>query len=1690
MLHTTPKFVFIGLGSLGLLLAVGAAPGQAQNFTVTTRQPRANVHNAARATDVSITFSQPPAAATAQRLAVYGTQAGGRKAGSYATAGPTVSFNPAQDFKPGEKVWVSVPATLLSTTGNGAAPQVFQFTAAAEGTGRGNYQPGTDLPTTDAADVALGDIDGDGDLDLLSSNRSGGHVLVRLNGGDATGSNTGQFSGSQTVAVGPGPTRLRLADVDGDGDLDLLVCSTNGSRVSLRLNGGDATGSNTGQFSGGQEIIVGSAPAALAVGDVDADGDLDLLVLRSVGYVDVRLNGGDASGSNTGQFSGNQQVSFSGSAPTDLALGDIDADGDLDLLIAVGSHPWLGSSAVVTCLNGTTGTSTGTFTYATATAVGAQPTSIALGDINGDNTLDLLTASSSQVSVRPNVGLGVFTGSIDLSLSSTPAQLALADVDADGDLDLVTTHLIPGSGPGQAQVHLNGSNGFFTTTYSTAVGAAPGPLALGDIDGDGDLDLTTATSSSVAVRLNQPPPPSITGFSPSSAVAGETVTLTGANLTGATLTVGGQPATVLSNSATSLTFTVPAGAAPTAPTVASNSLGSGSSSAFTVLFKVTGSSPAANALNVPRAGSAVQLTFTEALAAATASNVRVFSAQAGGRKAGTATASGNTLRFAATAGTPYTDFRPGEEVSVSVPAGVRSVGGIGATGPVVRFTAAAGGTGRANFQAGSDPLVADRPYAVLAADVDGDGDLDLVTANYGTGTGNTVGILPNDGAGNFGLFGTFAVYGTTSGVVAVAAGDVDADGDIDLVSANANTSNVTVLLNDGTGNFGFGNSFYVGGSPRRVRLADLDGDGDLDLLTANTGNGRGTTVSLRLNNGTGLFSGTTDLILGNGVTDVVAADLDRDGDLDLLASVATTNSVAVRFNNGAGTFSGAGSVAVGSSPSSVAAADVDGDGDLDLLATNSGSNSVSVRLNDGTGSFSGGADVAVGSRPSDLRLADVDADGDLDLLTSHAGSNTVAVRLNDGTGTFGGGSDPLVDTATFNGAGALSLTTADLDGDGDIDLVTANSGNASGNTVSVRLNQPAAPALLSFTPGSGGPGTVVTLTGSGFTGATSVTFNGVPASFTVASATQITATVPAAATTGPVRVVAPGGPVTSSQVFTVVGSFAVSSLLPTRNQGQVPLASPVSVTFNQGVSGSAASLRALGVHSQSAGGYRGGTASVSGNTLTFVPAAPFKPGETLTATLSRQAQSAGGSTVVAGQVYQFTAAAGAASGNFPPLTQVATVGANPLQAMAADMNGDGHLDLVTLNVGASNFSIRLNNGSGGFSGTTNVSVISRPFASAIADVDNDGDLDLLSATDGSGSRLVMVRLNNGQGTAFVQAPNVPLSNGAYDLVAADLNADGYPDLLVTNQYTSLVSLRLNNGAGGFLNSGEIDLGTSQQPLVNPTGIAVADVDLDGDLDFITTNSNPNSLSVRLNNGGGIFSGNYLLALPAGGINVRTGDVNGDGVQDALIGYKYPDNRVQVLLGNGTGGFTLGPVATVGVNPRTFALGDIDGDGDLDLVTANADVYSLSVCFNNGSGQFTTAATLSTGQNPMGVTLADLDGDSDLDLLMGSYTDGTASISLNPGRPTATRGGALAARVALYPNPAHRRFSLTLPPQPTAQPLTLTLRNSLGQLVRTQTLRLPAAGATIEFDASGLAPGVYSLAGQLGPETFTKAVVLE
>jgi FG-GAP-like repeat len=340
-------------------------------------------------------------------------------------------------------------------------------------------------------------------------------------------------------------------------------------------------------------------------------------------------------------------------------------------------------------------------------------------------------------------------------------------------------------------------------------------------------------------------------------------------------------------------------------------------------------------------------------------------------------------------------------------------------------------------------------------------------------------------------------------------------------------------------------------------------------------------------------------------------------------------------------------------------------------------------------------------------------------------------------------------------------------------------------------------------------------------------------------------------------------------------------------------------------------------------------------------------------------------------------------GSFVPAAPPGAGGA-AWSVAAADVNGDGKVDLIGVIRNGNALTVLTNNGSGGFSLVSTLTVGSMPNSVAAADVNGDGKVDLISAN--SGTNTLTVLTNNGSG-GFVIASSPTVGNHPYAVAAADVNGDGKADLISANFSASTLTVLTNNGTGVFGWAATLPVGP------NPDALTAADVNGDGKVDLISANQGGATLTVLTNNGSGGFGWAATLNVGASPMAVTAADVNGDGKVD-LISANYSANSLTVLTNNGSGVFGWAATLPVGANPNSVTAADVNGDGKVDLICANNGGNSLSVLTNNGSGGFVLAATLGAVSSPSSVIAADVNGDGHPDLVAGNYSANTLSVLIN------------------------------------------------------------------------------------------------
>ena len=346
--------------------------------------------------------------------------------------------------------------------------------------------------------IATSDFNGDGRLDLVTANEGSSNVEVLLSvaPGDFTGP-------TKTFAADGAPISLDVGEFNGDGHIDLVVANHTSGDVSVLFGNGDGT------FGGPTDYAVGSncaapdgvLPDAVKVGFFNADRNPDIVVANfGCNSVSILLGNSD------GTFGQASSIDLgSEAAPDALATGDFNRDGNLDLVAPSGND----AGAKVLLGNGD-----GTFTIGSEVFTGATLfAEVAAGDINGDNIVDLVFGVgelfvTGRVTTAIGNGDGTFTSGAAMNVGSTTTSVALADLNDDSVLDIVTTDnagsavwVLPGQG-----------DGTFASALSFAA-PIPQWVVVGNFDANPLPDLTTANAllsggGSVTALLNTTPPAS------------------------------------------------------------------------------------------------------------------------------------------------------------------------------------------------------------------------------------------------------------------------------------------------------------------------------------------------------------------------------------------------------------------------------------------------------------------------------------------------------------------------------------------------------------------------------------------------------------------------------------------------------------------------------------------------------------------------------------------------------------------------------------------------------------------------------------------------------------------------------------------------------------------------------------------------------------------------------------------------------------------------------------------------------------------------------------------------------------------------------------------------------------------------------------------------------------------------------
>jgi len=686
---------------------------------------------------------------------------------------------------------------------------------------------------------------------------------------------------------------------------------------------------------------------------------------------------------------------------------------------------------------------------------------------------------------------------------------------------------------------------------------------------------------------------------------------------------------------------------------------------------------------------------------------------------------------------------------------------------------------------------------------------------------------------------------------------------------------------------------------------------------------------------------------------VVTADFNGDGKTDL--AVATCDSQGnILLGNGDGNFQ----VLEGFLGDSIAVGDFNNDGKPDLVISDSsaiGSSSITIHLGNGDGTFQAPLTYTLSAQTSQVIVGDFNGDGKADLGVANFSTYTGAGAANGNVTVFLGNGDGTFQSPRVFPAGTspIWMATGDFNGDGKADLAVVDNVYWSNGYVDVLLGNGDG-TFQEFVPYSLGTDHARTVA------IASIRKNGT--ADLVVTCDDVT-----------VRVLLGNGDGTfqSSQAY---GTYAGTCCGPA-----------IIADFN-------------------------GDGNLD---IAFADANAFLAG-----VLLGNGDGTFGTQLVSG------------TGNFP------------YAVAAADFNGDGKLDLATADWWGPTVTILFGNGDGTFQARNDYPLPGSLAATALADFNHDGNLDLAVVTPcgtTSDCSAGTISILPGNGDATFGSPETFASGaGASSIAVGDFNKDGKLDLVTGNYLVSEypyegsnslgISVLLGNEDGTFQTHVDFAGGqTDNRGYSEGASIAVADLNADGKLDIVATGPGLGAM-VWLGHGDGSFQPGVSYTNTGGGSSALVlGDFNGDGKPDLAVsnGVQYTDythdgmpytvcegTTVSVLLGRSDG--TFGPPTSFDAyaDPETVAVGDFNGDGNLDLVAVSpvcngtGGTDHLSILLGNGDGTFQKHKDLVGGETgyapqPIAVSVGDFNLDGRMDIVVGSsiYLDGMTRLFLGNGDGT-------------------------------------------------------------------------------------------
>lgn len=1269
----------------------------------------------------------------------------------------------------------------------------------------------------------------------------------------------------------------------------------------------------------------------------------------------------------------NSYASHQNSRPRSIALSDLNEDDQLDLAVVNENTDSIGVSL---------GYANDQFRSLTSysTGVGSRPCFVAVDDVNNDNHMDIIVANygTHTIGIFLGFGNGSFTTPQLLSTGiARPLSFVLGHLDSDDRLDLVVVNY----GTQSIDVFLGFGNGSFASpiNYWTGDDSLPWSIALADFNGDRFLDIVVANygTNCIGVFLGhgngtfvkQKSYPTGLGSRPYSVAVGDfnrdnrsdiTVANSG---TGSVIVYIGTGRGTFERTLITITDTFGPLYLVVADfnkdsrldiAIANNwndsiylMLGNGDGTFRYSRVHSTGFESFPCSIVTGDVNSDGRLDIV--VANNGSNNVGIFLGQ------DTGVFRSDQLYSTGPSSNPKSvvvnDFNQDNIMDIAVSNNQADTIGIFLGTPTEVFL------NQTTYSTGSNSS----PSFIASGDFNKDSHLDLVIT---ASKADYLGFFFGDSSGTFAEM-VIVSTGKDSSPQSVGVGDLNQDTNLDLVVGKYGTASIGVFLGYGNGSFSNETIYTTEGisNPATVVIADMNRDTHLDVIVADS---LANNFSIFYGDGNGEFLNSTiyTSYYGLSATSLAVKDVNQDDHLDIVIAYSLSHNVGVFLGDSNGTFTNAGMYSndVYSPPYSVALGDFNNDQMLDIIVANYATDSIGMFLGSGNGSFANQVEYPTGnnSGPWAMAVSQMNDDDRLDIVVTYSFSDSVAVLLGFDDG------DMRNQSTLTTGAAAqpMSVAVADFNHDGELDIAIANYGT---EDISIRLrfrndsfaNETIYPVGVGSLPSAIVVGDVnndgdVDLITANFGSATISVFNGYG---------NGTFALKTTCSTGPA----------SRPISLVLGHF--------NNDTWLDL-----VVAN---SGSDSLDVFLGYRYVAFASQQTYAVQILSHPLSVV-AGDFNNDHHLDIVASTDGQASG------------CVFLGYGNGSFASALPFSIETFRDTQLIdTGDWDQDGCLDLVTVNVFQSFFSIFRGHCNGTFENLAIYSTgnQSYPTSIAVADFNHDHYDDIVLTT--SATNTITVLLNSRQG-AFVKLTQY--STGANSspnaLAVDDFNHDNHSDIAVTNYRSSEIGIFFGNGDGTFEDQISYSTGTDSSPNM----IAVGDFDGDGALDILIVDANTNRIDVLFGYVNGSFAEQvtYSITLVNKPSSISINDFNGDDRLDMAV-TSSEKATLRVYYGKGDGTFGMSIVYDTGAqsSPMSLAIGDYNGDQQKDIAIANYATSSVGIFLGYCCESFVSSTTYPTGNNsnPYSVALGDVNNDERTDLIVVHSNLDTVGIFLGYGDGT-------------------------------------------------------------------------------------------